>query len=585
MENVAPEDQKHPSLWRILKPYGWLTTGLILLGVATNGLNLLLPKIIASGIDAYVQTHVIVMLITWEFFFAALGTFIFAYLQSIAQTYASEKVARDLRTEVVAKIAKQSYTYIQEITASKLLTNLTSDIDNIKTFVGQAVVSIISSVFLVVGAAVLMLMIDWRLALAVLATLPFIGIAFALVFSKLRPIFKKSQEVIDWLNKIINASILGAPVVRVLNSKDGEDAKFNEANQRATDLGIKVIRLFAINFPVIGFITNFATLIILLLGGHYIINNTLTIGNFTAFVSYLGIIIFPIIVIGFLSNSISQASASYGRIYGTLNAPDKKENGAVKQTLHGGIELKKVSVCFGEKSILKDVSFTVAPKTRTAILGPTAAGKTHLLYVLMGILAPTSGTVLYDGIPVADYDPDSLHQQVALVFQDSIMFNMSLRENIAFSKTVTDADLEKALTTAELSDFVETLPGKLDAMVMERGTSLSGGQKQRIMLARALALNPKVLLLDDFTARVDTITEQKILANIKTNYPDLTLVSVTQKISSVEDFEQIVLLMEGEVLATGTHTELMQSSPEYVQIFDSQRSTNRIEENQRAHSI
>jgi len=577
MEKTEQVIVKSPSLFGILKPYGWLTTGLILLGVATNGLNLILPKIIAQGIDAYVQTNTILTIVLWEFFWVALGTFIFAYLQSSAQTYVSEKVARDLRTQVVAKIARQSYTYIQDVTAGKLLTNLTSDIDNIKSFVGQAVVSIISSLFLVIGAAVLMLLIDWRLALAVLATLPFIALAFGLVFSRLRPIFKKSQEVVDWLNKIINASILGAPVIRVLDSKDGENKKFIEANQRATDLGIKVIRLFAINFPVIGFITNFATLVILLLGGHFIIAGTLSIGNFTAFVTYLGIIIFPIIIIGFLSNSISQASASYGRIYGTLTAPDTKENGTVEKTIRGDVEMKKVSVCYGEKQVLKDVSFTVKAGSRTAILGPTAAGKTHLLYLLIGILNPTNGEVLYDGVPVRDYNPDSLHRQVGLVFQDSIMFNLSLRENIAFSKTVTDADLKKALDTAELSDFVETLPGKLDALVMERGTSLSGGQKQRIMLARALALNPKVLLLDDFTARVDASTEQKILANIRVNYPELTLVSVTQKISSVEDFEQIVLLMEGEVLAKGTHAELMKSSPEYVQIFDSQKSTNRIE--------
>ncbi len=575
MENSAPI-AKNPSLFGILKPYAWLTTGLILLGLATNGLNLILPKIIAQGIDVYVQTHAVLTTVLWEFFWVALGTFIFAYLQSIAQTYASEKVARDLRTKVVAKIAKQSYTYIQEVTAGKLLTNLTSDIDNIKNFVGQAFVSIISSAFLVIGSAVLMILIDWRLALAVLATLPFIGIAFALVFSRMRLFFKKSQEVVDWLNKIINASILGAAVVRVLNSKEGEDKKFIEANTRATDLGIKIIRLFAVMFPVIGFIANFATLVILLLGGHFIIENSLTIGNFTAFVSYLGIIIFPIIMIGFLSNSISQASASYGRIYGTLTAPDKKENGTVEKTLRGDIEMKKVSVCYGEKQVLKEVSFKVKARTRTAILGPTAAGKTHLLYLLMGILNPTNGEVFYDDALVGDYDPESLHRQVGLVFQDSIMFNMSLRENIAFSKTVKDADLQKALDTAELADFVETLPGKLDAMVMERGTSLSGGQKQRIMLARALALNPKVLLLDDFTARVDESTEQKILANLRKNYPELTLVSVTQKISSVEDFEQIVLLMEGEVLAKGTHAELMESSPEYVQIFDSQRSTNTL---------
>jgi ATP-binding cassette subfamily B protein len=157
------------------------------------------------------------------------------------------------------------------------------------------------------------------------------------------------------------------------------------------------------------------------------------------------------------------------------------------------------------------------------------------------------------------------------------MFNLTLRENIGFSKTVRDEDLEKAIATAELKDFVSALPQGLDTVVSERGTSLSGGQKQRIMLARALALNPRVLLLDDFTARVDTATERKILDNVQHNYPGLTLLSVTQKIGPVEQYDQIVLLMEGEVLATGTHAELMDSCPEYVQIYDSQRSTQHYE--------
>lgn len=572
------KNQKTPSLFSILKPYRWLTAGLILLGVATNGLNLLLPKIIAYGIDTYIKTHTILSVVAWEFFFVALGTFIFAYAQSVAQTYASEKVARDIRAQVVAKIAEQSYTYIQQITTGRLLTNLTSDIDNIKTFVGQAVVTIISSLFLIIGAAVLMLLIDWRLALAILAIVPLIGLTFGLVFAKLGPIFKQSQGVVDWLNKIINESVLGAAIVRVLNSTKTENEKFVAANTRAADLGIKTVRLFAITFPVIGFIANAAILTLLLLGGHFIIVGTMTIGSFTAFVAYLGIIIFPIIMIGFLSNSISRASASYNRISETLNADEKTGLGTVVKTLRGDIDVKNVTVSYGEKNVLKNISFHVPAGSRTAILGPTAAGKTHLLYLLIGILPPTTGSVSYDNTPVQEYNAESLHQQVGLVFQDSIMFNMTLRENIAFSKTVTDADLEKAIATAELADLVEALPNKLDSLVMERGVSLSGGQKQRIMLARALALNPKVLLLDDFTARVDGATEHKILQNIKKNYPGITLVSVTQKVASVEDFDQIILLMEGEVLAKDTHTALMQSSPEYVQIFDSQRSTNRYED-------
>jgi ATP-binding cassette subfamily B protein len=235
--------------------------------------------------------------------------------------------------------------------------------------------------------------------------------------------------------------------------------------------------------------------------------------------------------------------------------------------------MRHVSVQLGGKDVLKDVSFEAKSGTRNALIGPTAAGKTQVLYLLAGLLKPSSGSVEYDGRRVEEYDKQSLHLQVGFVFQDSILFNLTLRENIAFSKTVTDADLEKAIATAELKDFIESLPQKLDTIVSERGTSLSGGQKQRIMLARALALNPKVLLLDDFTARVDATTEKKILDNVHRNYPGITLLSVTQKIASVEDYDQIVLLMEGEVLASGTHKELIATSPEYVQIYDSQRST------------
>ena len=241
------------------------------------------------------------------------------------------------------------------------------------------------------------------------------------------------------------------------------------------------------------------------------------------------------------------------------------------------MEMKDISVNFGEKPVLKNISFDIKPGTRTAIIGPTAAGKTQLLNLLTGLIQPNSGSITFDGIDINEYDKTTFQHQIGFVFQDSVLFNLTLRENIAFNENVTDEFLAKAIETAELKDFVDLLPQGLDAIVSERGTSLSGGQKQRIMLARALALNPKILLLDDFTARVDPQTEQKILDNVQRNYPDLTLLSVTQKIASVENYGQIILLEEGEILATGTHETLMKTSPEYVQIFNSQRSTNHYE--------
>jgi len=212
-----------------------------------------------------------------------------------------------------------------------------------------------------------------------------------------------------------------------------------------------------------------------------------------------------------------------------------------------------------------------------AVIGPTAAGKTQLLYLLAGLIKPAEGIVEFDGADIEKYNKENFYSQVGFVFQDSILFNMTIRENIAFSNLVTDESLAKAIATAELKDFIETLPAKLDTIISERGTSLSGGQKQRIMLARALAVNPKILLLDDFTARVDTNTETKILKNLRQNYPGITLISVTQKISTVEHFDKIIVLMEGEIVATGIHTELMQQSPEYIQIFTSQQSTSNYE--------
>jgi ATP-binding cassette subfamily B protein len=545
--------------------------------IAANSLNLVVPKVIANAIDTYAQQRFVLTTLAVEFFAVALGILVFSYLQVIVQTYASERVARDIRTKLVEKISGQDHAFIQQVTPAKLLTNLTSDVDALKMFVSQAIASIISSFFLIIGASILLLSINWKLALGVLAVLPVIAITFALVMRKVRKLFKKAMEAIDWLNKVINESILGAALIRLVNSQQHEYEKFLAANTEARTISLSILRLFASLIPVIIFCTNLATLMILTLGGRFVILGSMSLGEFTAFNSYLAILIFPVIVIGFMSNVIAQASASYGRIAMVLNAPDKRETGTLVTDLRGDLAIQNVSVKLGGRDVLKNVSLRVRAGTRTAVIGPTAAGKTQLLYLLSGLLKPASGTVEYDGRNIDEYTKQSLHLQIGLVFQDSIIFNLTLRENIAFSKTVKDEDLEKAITTAELKDFIDSLPEKLDTVVSERGTTLSGGQKQRIMLARALALNPKILLLDDFTARVDSNTERKILENVHRNYPGITLLSVTQKIGSVEDYDQIVLLMEGEVLASGTHAQLMETSPEYVQIYDSQRSTSRYE--------
>jgi ATP-binding cassette, subfamily B, bacterial len=566
-----------PNLTALLRPYAALIVTIVALTIVANSLNLIVPKMIARAIDTFATRQLVPGTLVVEFLAVAIGIFFFTYLQNVVQTYASERVARDLRTELVAKLATQDLAYIQRTTTARLLTNLTSDVDAVKLFVSQAVGSLVSSIVLILGASVLLLAINWQLGLAVLAVLPVIGVTFKVVLGRVRKLFTRGQQAIDWLNKVINESILGAALIRLLNSQHFEYDKFLAANTEARDISLSILRLFASLIPIIIFSTNLATLMILTLGGRFVIVGAMTLGDFTAFNSYLAILIFPVILIGFMSNVMAQAAASYARIGSVLAAPAPRETGQTIANLRGDITLSHVVVNFGEKAALKDVSLSVKAGARTAVIGPTAAGKTQLLFLLTGLLAPTSGGIEYDGRSIDEYDKATLHQQIGFVFQDATMFNLTLRENIGFSRTVRDEDLEKAIATAELKDFISALPNGLETLVAERGTSLSGGQKQRIMLARALALNPRVLLLDDFTARVDPTTERQILENVQRNYPGLTLLSVTQKIAPVEDYDQIVLLMEGEVLATGTHQELLERCPEYVQIYDSQRSTRHYE--------
>lgn len=565
------------SIFHVLAPYKKLVALLIVLAVAMNSVSLVIPKLVARAIDAFLMQRFEPSMIIIEFVAVALGIAVLTYLQGVAQTYASERVARDLRNALTEKISNQSFSYIQAKTPSQLLTNLTSDIDAVKLFVSQAIVSLVSSAIIIVGSALLLLSIQYELAIVVLCVLPAIGFAFALTLSRVRPLFQESQGVIDRLNSVINESILGAAFIRVVYGKSTEEGKFTVVNTRAKDVSMKILALFAGLIPIITFVASFATLVILFLGGHLIMSGGLSLGDFAAFNSYVALMIFPMIMIGMMSNVIARATTSYARIVDVLDALIVDDAGMHVAELRGDIDVKNVTVMFGEKYALRDVSLSITAGTKTAILGPTAAGKTQLLYALIGLIDPKEGSIMYDGIPMHEYEKTSLYRQIGFVFQESIMFNVSVKENIAFAGTATDADVAKAVATAELDDFVNGLPDGLNSIVSERGTSLSGGQKQRIMLARALALNPKVLFLDDFTARVDAQTAQKIVTNIETQYPGTTIVSVTQTIAPIQHYDQIVLMMEGEILATGTHEELLRTSPEYVQMVESQQSTSTYE--------
>src|SRR3984957_6058479 len=289
---------KGPGLFSVLKPYRRMIFLLVLLSLISNAISLAIPNISRHTIDAFVANRLDIGLTLWLFIGAAVGVFVFTFGLSFVQTYTSERVARDLRTQLAARISRQNYSFLQKTNPGQLLTNLTADVDSVKGFVAQAIASIFSSIFIIVGASILLLTIRWQLALCVIAIIPIIGFTFYIVLKKVRALFKAAREVIDTLNKVINESILGAALIRVIHSMHLEYAKFLEANSKALGLGLRMLKLFATLIPVIIFTANLATLTILALGGHYVIIGRMTLGDFMAFNSYLTMLIFPILVIG-----------------------------------------------------------------------------------------------------------------------------------------------------------------------------------------------------------------------------------------------------------------------------------------------
>jgi ATP-binding cassette, subfamily B, bacterial len=564
-----PSDNTFGLLIKRLKNYISFFVGVVILSIIANGLSLLLPSQLGAAINKaggglQIQDYLVLVGIV-------IGVVVLSIIQSVVSTYFAETVAKDLRQELMTKVTNQPYQYINQVGTNDLLTIMTSDVNNTKQVIAQGLNAVFSALLLLIGGSTLLIISNWKLALISLATLPVIVIAFGITFSIVGPLFGKVQQNTTKLNQYINETIFGAGLVRVLDSSSYEQSKFQEANLFGMKLNYTVIRTFSILFPLIGLLTQVGSLLILWLGGNEVINNSMNIGQLVTYLSYYAILTTPIFILGFTSQLISFGVVSYGRVLKVLDAPQMSDTGTYISTLSGAITIDKIEYQLAGKYILKDVSLTIQPGSRVAIVGPTAAGKTQLFNILTGLLIPTNGLVQYDGVSLANWDKGSLLKQVGLVFQDSIIFNTTVRKNIVFDTKITDDELQKVIYTSKVDEFVDTLPLGLETLVSERGGDLSGGQKQRLMLARALATNPKILLLDDFTARVDTATEKEIWSRLHTNYPDITIISITQKIEPIQDFEQIILLEEGEVIDTGTHDKLLKSSPEYQQIWQSQQ--------------
>jgi ATP-binding cassette subfamily B protein len=570
--------QKPKINFTFLKPYiGW-TILLTIFIFLSNGANLFIPRILGSSIDNFSKNGANYSIIRdlWLLGGITFGVLILTLLQTIISVYISERVAKDLRADLIQKILSQPISFVNKRESSDLFTNITSDTEQVKDIISQGFASIFSAIIILIGSVILLFSINVRLAFIAIVTLPLIITVFAFIFKNISSLFRSAQEVLGNINKVINESVLGAMLIRVLNAQSYENTKFEEVNIRGRDIGFNITNLFASLIPAINLVSNFAIVSIIWFGGRQVMLADLTLGEFSAFISYFNLLITPIFILGFVSSFISRGLVSLSRIQEVLQAPEEvvmDESNLIRQEVKGTIVFDNVCYEIDGKSLLKDVSFVINPQTKNAIIGPTGSGKSLILSLLTGLIQPTGGQILIDDIPLNQWDPKYIFRTMGLVFQESILFNSSLKDNIVFNQTIPEIELQKALNTANVSEIIQTLPNGLTTQISERGTNLSGGQKQRIMLARALVRSPKILLLDDFTARVDMKTEKEIIGSLFANYLDITLISITQKIEPIQEYDQIIVIMEGELLATGTHTELLAKSIEYTQIWQSQQTT------------
>lgn len=563
---------------QILKTYKWWTILTILLGFVATVLSLLVPKIAAIAIDKgdfSIWSSTLTLLV-----FIAASAFIVIILQIFVSNYLSEKLALDLRAKVIKKISRQSFQYVDDSTPGQLQTILTSDVEAVKSIIVQGFVTLTSAILTLIGAIIFLLNTNLRLGFYTISIIPMLVIVFAVIFKSVNKLFQQNQENIQNIYANISETITGSALIRILYGVSEEIRKFKIINEKSKETGYGIVKSFSLLIPAIVLLANIANLIIIWFGGNQVISGTMSLGDFSAFLSYSAMFIWPIFVLGFVGPAVSKGIVSLKRINEVINADIREETGTYVGPIKGDIEFKNVSLTYktiegSEKNVLKNISFKIKAKTKNAIVGPTAAGKSQLFYLMSGLIQPTQGEIFIDNRPMSEYNIQNLLSHIGLVFQESILFNTSFRENVAFTgDTNNDQNVfNKAIETSELTQLIKELPDGLNTIVSERGTSLSGGQKQRLMLARALAVNPQILLLDDFTARVDQATESLILGNVSKNFPDVTLVSITQKVEPIKNYEQIIVLMEGEIVGVGTHEQLLNDSFEYKQIFESQMST------------
>jgi ATP-binding cassette, subfamily B, multidrug efflux pump len=501
---------------------------------------------------------------------------IFAFLQAYWAERNSQSVAFEMRNDLFAKIQRLSFSYHDRNQTGQLMIRATDDVEKVRLFIGQGLLQLLGAIVLLTGTLIIIFSTNARLAWAAMPILPIAMVLFVIFGAISAPLFAQVQARLSALNTILQENLAGIRVIKAFTREPEEELKFGKANEAVVNQQIKVARIFTFLFPLVFLVASLGQASILYFGGRQIIAGTLTLGEWQEFSLYLIYIFLPVAQFGFIITQLGQASASASRIFEILDAKSDVTDKPGAKTLPpvtGQVKFEDVTFRYFSSGapVLSHVSLEAAPGETIALLGATGSGKTTIINLLPRFYDPSEGKILIDGHDLRDVTLDSLRSQIGIVLQETTLFSGTIRDNIAFGRPEASmAEVVAAAQAAAAHEFIESFPQGYETPVGERGTTLSGGQKQRLAIARALLLDPRILILDDSTSSVDLTTEAKIQTALDRLMKGRTSFVIAQRISTVMAADQILVLDKGAVVARGKHADLMEDSPIYAEIYRSQ---------------
>lgn len=566
-------------LWRVygyLRPY-WKQTLIAYASLfAILGLNTMIPQFLGWIIDTGVKGNQ-PQVLTWSVL-VLLGLTVLKgvlnYYQGTMSEVASQNVAFDLRNEIQKKLTSLSFSFHDQSEAGELLSRVVQDVERIRFLTGRATVRILEGALLLVVTAIVMLVMDYRLALLVLATMPLLVYRALYFGSRFRPLSQLVQKQLAVLTTAVEQNLRGTREVKAYVQEDAEIERFGRENARWFDLSARSAQMQAVNLPLLFLIANLGYVAIILYGGRQVVQGQITIGEIIAFITYVGQLIEPVRRLGMIIPAVAIAGSAAERIFDILDTVSevRDEPGAVPiGQIQGRVEFEHVSFSYGRKKVLNDINFRVEAGQTIALLGSTGSGKSTIISLVPRFYDPSEGRVLVDGTDVRKVTLHSLRSQIGIVMQDTTLFAGTIRENITFgNEQASEEEIIRAARAAQAHEFIIQSAQGYDTRVGERGVTLSGGQRQRLAIARALLMDPRILILDDATASVDAETEHLIQLAFQNLVRGRTTFVIAHRLSTVRNADQIIVMDKGRIQAMGTHETLLTSSRLYVEIYNRQ---------------